>query len=40
MEDTHQVQSARLVVIPDAELNLKIRSLNQKQRKIFDLVHN
>ena len=39
MEDTYQAQSARPVVIPAAELSLKIRSLNEKQREIFDLAH-
>ena len=34
-----QIQSTRPVLIQDEESNSKIRSLNDKQRNIFDLVH-
>ena len=39
VEDKQQVQSAGQVVTPDVKLNFKI-SLNEKQRKIIDLVYN
>ena len=38
-EDMFQIQRTRPVLIQDEELNLKIRSLSNKQRKFFDLVH-
>ena len=39
LEDMSQIQSTRPVLIQDEELNSKIRSLNDKQRKSFDLAH-
>ena len=39
LEDMSQIQSPRPVLIQDEGLNSKIRSLNDKQRKIFDMVH-
>lgn len=39
VEDKQQVQSAGQVVTPDAKLNFKIRSLNEKQRKTIGLVY-
>ena len=39
LEDISQIQSTRPVLIQDEELNSKIRSLNDKQRKSFDLAH-
>ena len=38
-EDMFQIQRTRPVLIQDEELNLKMRSLSNKQRKLFDLVH-
>ena len=40
LQDEYQEQSLGPTVIPDEELNLKIRMLNQKQRDVFDIVHN
>ena len=40
LQDEYQEQSLGPTVIPDEELNLKIRILNQKQRDVFDIVHN
>ena len=37
-EDMFQIQRTRPVLIQDEELNLKIRSLSNKQRTFFDLV--
>ena len=39
LEDISQIQDTRPVLIQDEELNSKIRSLNDKQRKCFDLIH-
>ena len=40
LQEDYQGQSVRPIVIPDEELNFKIRMLNQKQRDVFDIVHN
>ena len=40
LKDINQLQNAGSVIVPNAELNLKIKSLNEWQREIFDLVHN
>ena len=34
------LNQTQLILIPDDELNSKIRSLNTKQREMFDLVHD
>ena len=39
LQDEYQGQSAGLIVIPD-ELNFKIRMVKQKQRDVFNIVHN
>ena len=39
LEDISQIQSNIPVLIQDEELNPKIRSLNDKQKNFFDLVH-
>ena len=39
LEDISQIQSNRPVLIRDEELNSKIRSLNDRQKFFFDLVH-
>ena len=39
LEDISQIQSTKPVLIPDEELNSKMRSLNDTQRNFFDLVH-
>ena len=39
LEDMSQIKSTRPVFIQDEELNSRIRSLNDEQRKSFDLVH-
>ena len=40
LQDEYQGQSVGPIVIPDEELNFKIKMLNQKQRDLFDIVHN
>ena len=40
LQDEHQGQSVALIVIPDEELNFKIRMVKQKQRDLFNIVHN
>ena len=40
LQDEYHGQSVGPIVIPEEELNLKIRMLNQKQRDLFDIVHN
>ena len=40
LQEDYQGQSVRPIVIPDEELNFKIRMLNQEQRDVFDIVHN
>ena len=40
LQDEYQEQNLGPTVIPDEELNLKIRILNQKQSDVFDIVHN
>ena len=39
LEDMSQIQSTRPVLIQDEELNSKIRTLNDKQRKFFEIIH-
>ena len=40
LESAFQTQNTRSILIQDEELNSKIRSLNEKQREIFNLVHD
>ena len=40
LQDEYQGQSVGPIVIPDEQLNFKIRMLNQEQRDAFDIVHN
>ena len=40
LQDEYQEQSVGPIVIPDEQLNFKIRMLNQEQRDAFDIVHN
>ena len=40
LQNEYRRQSVGPIMIPDEELNFKIRMLNQKQRDIFDIVHN
>ena len=40
LQDEHQGQSVALIVIPDEELNFKIRMVKEKQRDVFNIVHN
>ena len=40
LQDEYQGKSVGPIVTPDKELNFKTRMLNQKQRNVFDIVHN
>ena len=40
LQDEYQGQSVGPIVIPDEQLNFKIRMLNQEQRDAFDIIHN
>ena len=40
LQDECQEQSVGLFVILDEELNFKTRMFNQKQKDVFDIVHN
>ena len=40
LQNEYRGQSVGPIMIPDEELNFKIRMLNQKQRDVFDIVHN
>ena len=40
LQDEYQEQSVGSIVIPDEELNFKVRMLNQKERDVSDIFHN
>ena len=40
LQDECQGQCVGPIVIPDEEMNFKIRMLNKKQRDVFDINHN